>query len=215
LRPHLVQRGDRRSMSLDESDPQQMINGTSVTSVRCRHRSQTTQHHGVPWRSCSSVGRGRSMPASLTPIRASGTVARFGGETCRQRLHLERAVSPAGRGPCFRIGSICARHDRASFTIRNWTSCAIGVIAYSDILRDGPKKQNVPIKWENGHGQSYHCRFRAVAGFGSTGHASSGASDGQHGRDRPCKMRRGFPARRWTLRAQHSCAPIPARCPSV
>jgi hypothetical protein len=150
-------------------------------------------------------------------IRACGTVARFGGETCRHRLHLERAVfpRPLGRGPYFRIGSICARRDRASLTTRNWTSCAIGVIAYSGILRDGPKKQNVLIKWEDGHGQSYHCRFRAVAGVVSTGHAGSDASDGQHGRDRPYRVRRRFPARRWTLRAQHRCAPIPAQCPSV
>jgi len=32
------------------------MNDTNATGVRCRHFSQTTQHHGVPRRSCSRVG---------------------------------------------------------------------------------------------------------------------------------------------------------------
>jgi hypothetical protein len=58
LRPQLVQRAEQRNMSLDASGPHRMINGTKVIGVRCRHPSQTTQHHGVPRRSCSSVGLG-------------------------------------------------------------------------------------------------------------------------------------------------------------
>jgi hypothetical protein len=78
------------------------------------------------------------------------------------------------------------------------------------------KKQQALSKWEDGRAQSYHCRIHAVAGFVSTGHARfAAASAGRHGRERPAGMWRGFPARRWTLRAQHRCAPIPARCPSV
>jgi hypothetical protein len=32
-----------------------MISGTNAIGVRCRHPPHTTQHHGVPRRSCSSV----------------------------------------------------------------------------------------------------------------------------------------------------------------
>jgi hypothetical protein len=42
LRSHFVHRPDRRSMSLDASGPQRMMNGTNATGVRCRHRSHTT-----------------------------------------------------------------------------------------------------------------------------------------------------------------------------
>jgi hypothetical protein len=46
LRPHLEQRADRRNMSLDASGPHLMISGTNATGRRCKHFSQTTQHHG-------------------------------------------------------------------------------------------------------------------------------------------------------------------------
>jgi hypothetical protein len=35
-----------------------MISGTNATGRRCKQRSQTTQHHGWPLRSCSRVGAG-------------------------------------------------------------------------------------------------------------------------------------------------------------
>jgi len=58
LPPHLVQRADRRMRLLEASGPQRIISGTKATGRRCRQRSQTTQHHGWPRRSCSSVGAG-------------------------------------------------------------------------------------------------------------------------------------------------------------
>jgi hypothetical protein len=67
LRPHLVQCAERRSRSLEASDPHLMMTGTKATGLRCMRCSHTTQHHGVPRRSCSRVGvGGRSMFSSLT-----------------------------------------------------------------------------------------------------------------------------------------------------
>jgi hypothetical protein len=60
FRPHLVQRADYRSRSLEASGPHLMMNGTNATGMRCMQYSQTTQHQGVPRRSCSRVGRGGS-----------------------------------------------------------------------------------------------------------------------------------------------------------
>jgi hypothetical protein len=50
FRPHLVQRADRRSMSLEAAGPHLMIKGTKATGFRCMQCSQTTQHHSVPQR---------------------------------------------------------------------------------------------------------------------------------------------------------------------
>ena len=61
LRPHLLQRADRRNMSLEASGPHRMIKGTNATGLRCMQYSHTTQHHGVPRRSCSSVRQGVSV----------------------------------------------------------------------------------------------------------------------------------------------------------
>jgi hypothetical protein len=54
LQPHLVQRAERRSTSLDASGPHRMISGTKGIGVR-RQPPHTIQHHGMPRRSCSSV----------------------------------------------------------------------------------------------------------------------------------------------------------------
>jgi hypothetical protein len=40
------------------SGPKRMMNGVKATGLRCRQRSQTTQHHGQSRRSCSRVGAG-------------------------------------------------------------------------------------------------------------------------------------------------------------
>jgi hypothetical protein len=40
----LLQRAERRSMSLDASDPHRMISGTKATGVRCRQPSHTLFH---------------------------------------------------------------------------------------------------------------------------------------------------------------------------
>jgi hypothetical protein len=58
LPPHSVQRAERRIRLLEASEPQRIISGTNASGRRCRQRSQTTQHHGWPRRSCSSVGAG-------------------------------------------------------------------------------------------------------------------------------------------------------------
>jgi hypothetical protein len=55
---HLVRRAERRSRSLDASGPHRKMNGTNATGLQCTQSSQTTQHQGVPRRSCSSVGLG-------------------------------------------------------------------------------------------------------------------------------------------------------------
>jgi len=136
FRPHLVQRADRRSMSLDVSGPQRMMNGTNATGVRCKHFSHTTQDHGWPRWSCSRVGIGdgaRSMAARMTKF-ASAEQPRGLGSSGRWCLDL--VGQPGGEGrrilprlshacegtPCGRVGcqtrkrrllrQQCARSDR-------------------------------------------------------------------------------------------------------
>ena len=74
FRPHFEQRADRRSMALEASGPHRMMKDTNAMGERCRQCSHTTQHQGVPRRSCSSVGRGgsRSMPARLAQFTRHG-----------------------------------------------------------------------------------------------------------------------------------------------
>jgi hypothetical protein len=80
-----------------------LVYGTNAIGRRCRHRSHTTQNHGVPRRSCSRVGTGaRSMPSRMTkfaPAEQPREVDRFGLATTyilwRRIGHLIWS-SPAG-----------------------------------------------------------------------------------------------------------------------
>jgi hypothetical protein len=83
LRPHFMQRADRRSMSLDVSAPHRMINGVTAIGAICRHAWfwQCTHSHGALRRICSSVGGGgngwRGMPIGYA-VRCHREAARGG-----------------------------------------------------------------------------------------------------------------------------------------
>jgi hypothetical protein len=63
LAPHLLQRTDRRSKSLEAAGPQRIISGTNATARRCKQRSRTTQHQGQSRRSylVSVIKEGRRV----------------------------------------------------------------------------------------------------------------------------------------------------------
>jgi hypothetical protein len=69
--------------------PHLMMKGTKASGLRCMQCSHTTQHQGVPRRSCSSVGRGGFLHAGEDDaICASRTAARDGREVRCYGLHL-------------------------------------------------------------------------------------------------------------------------------
>jgi hypothetical protein len=102
--PHLPQRADCRSRSLEALGPHRIIRGTIATASRCRQRSHTTQHHGQSQRSSCRVGAGGwRIPAILEPFAAAEqprgvVVCPAGSPTCCALRSTLEASSPLAAG---------------------------------------------------------------------------------------------------------------------
>jgi hypothetical protein len=91
LRPHRVQRAERRSTSLEALAPHRMMSGTSAVGERCWHRWQWTHSHGVT--------RRRSARAA-TVVVAVGLISKASRHS--HRPESTRPSCPAGCVPLHR-----------------------------------------------------------------------------------------------------------------